>query len=1745
MATLIREVLSGLRSLGCQKFFRNIISCTLAVTQVKYFAFSLSIALVCCSVFASYMFLFSLLLATGSLPEESLAPFSSRPCCMVCNPLDSSVRFLSGMMLPDHLHLGRFSNSQLSTWLTSCGDVEPNPGPWKLSVLQWNMNGWSQHFGDLQALIKAHQPDVILLQETHLKPAGSSSSPLPIKVPGYHITRCDRSIERSESGRTGGGVMTLVRSSCDVSSWLFIENHWNHEWHPPPKDLTDCCQVHLTLGDSRIPITFSNVYARPGGGAYFGRAPNRPDYPPFSADRTLSSLTSSPGPHVIAGDFNAHHPMWEASDDSDNRGDDIAVWCSSHTFWVANDRISPTYVPVGRPLSSSPDLSLLSPGVSLLSWSTLPSNHGSDHAPILFQVLVGPPGSASPRLPKRPPMSYCFKKADWTKFNLAAEAHLVAHRSRARTLAGLASTLVSAILVGAKQLPRGARRQPVSWWDKEVTASVEARAAAEAAARRDPSAREAYTSAVAHTAALMRAKKRDHWRKFASTLSYHTHPSLTAKVLKGVGNDSRPPPSLAIKSRSGRMLATDQEKADGFAAVFGAAMTPDAYDPACSILRELRMRPSAAAVRKARVNTHRQCEKKDFTPYHWPVSMSELDLAINRLPSRSAPGADGIHTIMLKNLSPPLREELRRLINLSLQRRQVPTEWLSGIVVPIPKAGKDPGIAENFRPVQLLSCIAKVAEHVIAYRLRHFLEQQHSLCDEQSGFRAGRSTEDCLLRLIGEIASARLSSSNSKAAVVSLDLKSAFDRVPHSLLLQSMMERNVPPVLCGWYRSFLAHRRYNVRVGSALSRTRYAPFGVPQGSVSGPLLFIVFLDSLLQELRSAPSHPLVSHTAFADDVTLWSSGPTREALSHNLSPAMGIVHRWAITHRMTFSVGKCQCLFITGDKRDRFSTPSPSPPPSPHPPGMRPITHYFPPTSDVSLPDSLSEESDRGILTITLGSSPIKQVSHLRVLGCWLDGGLTFEHHCNFTVRKALRRYGQLCAMASSDWGCSPADLRCMYISYIRSVMEYMAAVWAPHLSAKCAHLLVTVQNKCARVITGCIRSTDTTSLLLEANLQPIMERLHLRAVVAYERACRLPLHDPLNRLVRLPLPPHPRLKKFTYWRLLVARLYKQWKWHYPGEGTPASADHRLLQDPQPSLLVSPCLPTDARLVPRVDFNPNVLPVLPSESALPTSEQRRLTSLRALERWSSSCQWQTFTDGSAPDKVGAAGFACFREPTPGPGAEDFPIFTQVVACGTLCDPFQAEAGGILALLDFISLQSALFARPPTTPTDLPWNLLIATDGQSVIRFLQSGPAERRHPTCSHIWSRLIALVRPPLHGLPLFDKIIFQFVYSHVGVRRNVFVDELITAKTPTVQPHLATCRTALPCIIAEAASLLRAANRQECISASSGSFRSLVCPSRSFMSSVSMQLSDLSRQQYCSVARLRVGHSPLIGQGSFCFDRNLHILHCRWCRDTKETVAHVLLECRDPRVSSARSRLSDKSALCLDPDRDTVPVLVFISECLASLSDEERDNPFLSQRLPRIAPPLPFSPPASPPSLPCVGEASEGPSFLSLQSPSSDSSLSASSSPSSTSSSSSPISGQRSLRPPPPWGGGLGPPVRLGGGLGPPVRLGISPRSAPPTRLLGPAVRVGGPILLADVTAARRPRGRPPLVRPPAPPSRRPRGRPPLLRSSGTPDSTATSGGPMSVGRPRVALHPKAPPMAVIPSFFSAQGESSHHALG
>ena len=311
------------------------------------------------------------------------------------------------------------------------------------------------------------------------------------------------------------------------------------------------------------------------------------------------------------------------------------------------------------------------------------------------------------------------------------------------------------------------------------------------------------------------------------------------------------------------------------------------------------------------------------------------------------------------------------------------------------------------------------------------------------------------------------------------------------------------------------------------------------------------------------------------------------------------------------------------------------------------------------------------------------------------------------------------------------------------------------------------------------------------------------------------------------------------------------------------------------------------------------------------------------------------------------------------------------------------------------------------------------------------------------------------------------------------------------------------------------------------------------------MQLSDLSRQQYCSVARLRVGHSPLIGQGSFCFDRNLHILHCRWCRDTKETVAHVLLECRDPRVSSARSRLSDKSALCLDPDRDTVPVLVFISECLASLSDEERDNPFLSQRLPRIAPPLPFSPPASPPSLPCVGEASEGPSFLSLQSPSSDSSLSASSSPSSTSSSSSPISGQRSLRPPPPWGGGLGPPVRLGGGLGPPVRLGISPRSAPPTRLLGPAVRVGGPILLADVTAARRPRGRPPLVRPPAPPSRRPRGRPPLLRSSGTPDSTATSGGPMSVGRPRVALHPKAPPMAVIPSFFSAQGESSHHALG
>jgi hypothetical protein len=141
--------------------------------------------------------------------------------------------------------------------------------------------------------------------------------------------------------------------------------------------------------------------------------------------------------------------------------------------------------------------------------------------------------------------------------------------------------------------------------------------------------------------------------------------------------------------------------------------------------------------------------------------------------------------------------------------------------------------------------------------------------------------------------------------------------------------------------------------------------------------------------------------------------------------------------------------------------------------------------------------------------------SIVRLLGLIIDKTLSFSKHVLKLKRECNRRLFQFSAISGSDWGGSCTDLRGLYIAYIRSLLECCSATFSPLLSRSRQKELEVLQNKAARIMTGCVKATDIESLLLEANLLPLEAQYEGQVVIAAEKARRLPENDPLRMLAK------------------------------------------------------------------------------------------------------------------------------------------------------------------------------------------------------------------------------------------------------------------------------------------------------------------------------------------------------------------------------------------------------------------------------------------------------------------------------------------------------------------------------------------------------------------------------------------------------------------------------------------------------
>ena len=265
-----------------------------------------------------------------------------------------------------------------------------------------------------------------------------------------------------------------------------------------------------------------------------------------------------------------------------------------------------------------------------------------------------------------------------------------------------------------------------------------------------------------------------------------------------------------------------------------------------------------------------------------------------------AAGPDQIRPLVLKELSAEISPILSHLFQKSLRDGKMPDEWRQANVVPIYKKGPK-HLASNYRPVSLTCVCCKVFEHIVASNMMRHLEGNKILNGKQHGFRAKHSCETQLVELVHELH--KIIQSGQQTDLVVMDFSKAFDKVSHPRLLYKLEWYGVRGQTYNWIRDFLHNRSQQVILQGKQSDTSWVSSGVPQGSVLGPILFLIYINDL-------PDCVTSQVRLFADDTIVY-----RKIKDHRdeaiLQKDLSSLEEWENQWQMEFHPGKCQVIRVT------------------------------------------------------------------------------------------------------------------------------------------------------------------------------------------------------------------------------------------------------------------------------------------------------------------------------------------------------------------------------------------------------------------------------------------------------------------------------------------------------------------------------------------------------------------------------------------------------------------------------------------------------------------------------------------------------------------------------------------------------------------------------------------------------------------------------------------------------------------
>ncbi len=384
-----------------------------------------------------------------------------------------------------------------------------------------------------------------------------------------------------------------------------------------------------------------------------------------------------------------------------------------------------------------------------------------------------------------------------------------------------------------------------------------------------------------------------------------------------------------------------------------------------------------------------QPKHSDSTFDDFVITRESVRKALCKLELKYGSDPEGIPSAALRILSYELAEPLAAIFKESLATGILPETWKTADIVPIFKKGSS-GIPGNYRPVSITSSVCRVFERILAEHLMYYLRKHRLISDEQFGFLKRRSTELQLLLCVD--AWTKSLDDDLSTDTVYIDLAKAFDTVCHRKLLNKL-EFNFG--ICGtvlrWISSFLQGRLQRVKVGGSFSKYKSVLSSVPQGSVLGPLLFLLYVNDVGTAIP-----PEVGLKMFADDIKLFLS--YRHAYERRvLQDSLRCLSVWCSDNQLVIQCLKCAVLTLGSSHTDSYE----------------------------------------------IDSQPVVLVDAMRDLGITVDAALSFRVHISNIVRKAYQSLSLLFKCFYTD---NLPALLLAYTSYVRPTLEYASTVWSPAL---------------------------------------------------------------------------------------------------------------------------------------------------------------------------------------------------------------------------------------------------------------------------------------------------------------------------------------------------------------------------------------------------------------------------------------------------------------------------------------------------------------------------------------------------------------------------------------------------------------------------------------------------------------------------------------------------------------------------